>query len=99
MVSAFPVVNPLTGWVESNARSRVSAHQAWESFEQLLAFTTIFVSTASQLALIFQSSRLNNGGPLFCLLCVVKPLLASRLRQSLWGQREQHPCNSSYFLT
>ncbi|EKM79705.1 hypothetical protein AGABI1DRAFT_107098 [Agaricus bisporus var. burnettii JB137-S8] len=56
-------------------KPKVTADQAWSSFEGLLHFFTLAVKVVSQFTLIFHLSR-SGGGPLFSLICLLQPIVS-----------------------
>jgi len=81
---------------ENSTKSRISARDAWESFDEIVRFVTELIMMASQLAFIIQSSR-STGGPFFALLCVAKPIMCAVSSRSLWSKPHVvHPNNDHY---
>lgn len=60
--------------------------EAWSALEKIFSFVTELFRILSQLALIFHLSRAT-GGPLFAILCIVKPLVSASTYEALWTKR------------
>ncbi|KAF7768394.1 hypothetical protein Agabi119p4_7637 [Agaricus bisporus var. burnettii] len=56
-------------------KPKVTAGQAWRSFEGLLQFFTLAMNVVSQLTLVFHLSR-SGGGPLFSSICLLQPIMS-----------------------
>ncbi|KAF9445375.1 P-loop containing nucleoside triphosphate hydrolase protein [Macrolepiota fuliginosa MF-IS2] len=63
----------------------VTSHQAWSAFDEILRFVGWIVDALSQFTLIIHLAR-RNGGPFFALLCIIKPIVSTISRQSLWDK-------------
>ncbi|KAJ3513132.1 hypothetical protein NLJ89_g3120 [Agrocybe chaxingu] len=70
---------------EASSSSDISAFQAWRAFADVISFFTEMFKTASQLALIVHLSR-ESGGPLFALLCIIKPIFSAMTFRAWWDK-------------
>lgn len=89
------VVNPDAD-VDPAEQSKVTAGQAWDSFLGLLQFSSLILTVTSQFVLIIHLSRRDSGGPLFALICLLRPLISTLVgKDNVWNRGEDFPLRST----
>lgn len=83
-------LNSLLMDLDPAKQSRVTASQAWDSFQGLLQFSSLVMTVISQFALVFHLSRRDSGGPLFALICMLRPIIATLMsKHDVWNRGER----------
>ena len=72
-------------FIEVGSKHEVKGNDAWDSLTQIIHFLTRLLTVASEIALILNLSR-STGGPIFVIICLIKPIVDTVLTRDLWGK-------------
>jgi hypothetical protein len=81
--ASWPIA--LTFSTEPGSKKQTTSREIWEAVDSMIRFFTQLLKTMSQLALIVHISR-SAGGPLFALMCIVRPLFSALFTRALWDK-------------